>query len=87
MDRIQEVVYSPLTLPCRGWSRLKKFAADKVGLCPAALAVPFMMLPGSSGLADFPHGWLGWAVRIERSQQRYPEGILTKGRRLAQSWG
>lgn len=85
MDRIREVVYSPLALPC--WSCLEEFAADKVGLCPAALAVPFTTLPGSRGSADLPPGWLGWVVRIERFQARYPEGILTKGRRLAQSWG
>ena len=85
MDIIREVVYSPLALPC--WSHLEKFAADKVGLCPAALAVPFRMLPGSSGSADFPPGWLGWVVRIESFPPRYPEGILNKGRRLAQSWG
>lgn len=79
MDRIREVVYSPLALPCRSWSRSEKFVANKVGLCPAALAVSFMMLPGSSGSADFPPGWLGWAVRIERFQPGYPEGIPDQG--------
>lgn len=38
-----------------------------------------MMLPGSSGSADIPPGWLGWAVRIERFQPGYPEGIPDQG--------